>query len=404
MSVSKQKQKNRFYSIVFTIVLVITLLLITFYQNRFIPTNSDQKIVQSNAEQTVADNVDFEQNTNVELADPKQQLLKHIEKNQIVTQKSNVIKLDKQQLIDWVNANDFAKARHYLIKKASSAVDVQDNSFLGEVMQLLGRVSATEGDLASTEVYLFEALDIFKLILNHQQIANTQLLIGRMYAKRREIAKRAGNAYDDLLIARYYLSKGRTYVAKQIIDSSIEENLELGRSGAVASAYKSLARYYGSRQNYNDERDALVKAANYYAESGQDLQAMLVLSELRQKYASADTIETLRSEIESKLFNYESQINLVRQARDYMKLYSLYKSKGQQGRAWEFRVKASEILSRSDKRDMYFRMPDVMALLFDSNTNLDKAEDYYAKARQSYLDQNDIDAYNHVVNLQQVLK
>ena len=211
-------------------------------------------------------------------------------------------------------------------------------------------------------------------------------------------------AYDDLLIARYYLSKGRTYIAKQIIDSSIKENLELGRSGAVASAYKSLARYYGSRQNFNDERDALAKAANYYAESGQDHQAMLVLAELREKHASVDTIETLQSEIESKLFNYESQINLVRQARDYMKLYSLYKSKGEQGRAWEFRVKASEILSRSDKRDMYFRMPDVMALLFDSNTNLDKAEDYYAKARKGYLDQNDIDSYNHVVSLQEILK
>jgi len=293
-------------------------------------------------------------------------------------------------------------ARHYLIKKASAAVDQNDNVVLGEIMQLLGRVSATEGDLASTEVYLFEALDIFEQAENQEQIANTQLLIGRMFAKRREIA--AGSAYDDLLISRYYLSKGRTYIAKQIIDSSIEENLQLGRSGAVASAFKSLANYYGTRQNFNDERDALIKAANYYAESGQDNQALEVLSELRDKHASGDTIERLRSDIESKLNNYESQINLVRQARDYMKLYSLYKSKGEQGRAWEFRVKASEILSRSSKRDMYFRMPDVMAILFDSNNNLDKAEDYYAKARKSYLDQNDLDAYNHVVSLEQGLK
>ena len=86
-----------------------------------------------------------------------------------------------------------------------------------------------------------------------------------------------------------------------------------------------------------------------------------------------------------------------------MKLYSLYRSKGEQGRAWEFRVKASEILSRSDKRDMYFRMPDVMAVLYDSNTNLDKAEDYYKKARENYLDQNKIDSYNHVVGLEQTL-
>ena len=404
MSDSKLKHKNRLYSIVFTIVLVTTLLLITFYQNRQSSLESELKVVKNVVEEKVALNNSIEENLTPEPPEPKQQLLQHIEKNEIVAKESNQIKLDKRKLLAWVNANDYAKARHYLIKKASLAVDQQDNSFLAEVMQLLGRVSATEGDLASTEVYLFEALDIFEQTQNHQQIANTQLLIGRMYAKRREIAKRAGNAYDDLLISRYYLSKGRTYIAKQIIDSSIQENLELGRSGAVASAYKSLARYYGSQQNFNDERDALVNAANYYAESGQGHQAMLVLSELQEKHESLDVIETLQSEIESKLFNYESQINLVRQARDYMKLYSLYKSKGEQGRAWEFRVKASEILSRSGKRDMYFRMPDVMALLFDSNNNLDRAEDYYAKARQGYLDQNNIDAYNQVVSLEQVLK
>ncbi len=402
MSVKRHNQKKTLYSMVFTLVLSASLLLVALYKNYHAASNKNTVLVQNEPSKSTA--VDhLQQQAEIEDKDPKQLLVEHIEKNNSVLEKSDSIKLDKQKLIEWVRNNNYAKARHYLIKKASAAVDQQDSLVLGEVMQLLGRVSATEGDLASTEVYLFEALDIFSGTQSHQQVANTQLLIGRMYAKRREIAKRAGNAYDDLLIARYYLSKGRTYIAKEIIDSSINENLKLGRSGAVASAYKSLARYYGSRQNFNDERDALAKAANFYAESGQDHQAMLVLSELRDKHASLDAIEQLQSDIESKLFDYESQINLVRQARDYMKLYSLYSSKGEQGRAWEFRVKASEILSRSGKRDMYFRMPDVMALLYDSNTNLDKAEKYYAKARQSYLDQNNIDAYNRVVSLEQIL-
>ena len=403
MSEIKPNENKTKYGVLFTLVLAVSLFLLTLIQNKYFRDSTSNRlaIVETNNNQ--------EKEISVQVKPVKQppntknNLLNHIKNNDLVEKPSDLIKIDKAKLIAWVNNNDYSKARHYLIKKASLAVDENDNAFLGEVMQLLGRVSATEGDLASTEVYLFEALDIFEQSQNQQQIADTQLLIGRMYAKRREIAKRAGFAYDDLLVARYYLNKGRTYLAKEILDSSISENLKLGRSGAVASAYKSLASFYNSQQNHNDARDALVEASRHYADSGQDKQAQQLISQLKDKQVSLEIIQNLESEIRSKLKRYDSQITLARQARDYMKLYSLYKSKGEAGRAWEFRVKASEILSRSDKRDMYFRMPDVMAVLYDSNSNFDKAEDYYEKAREYYLDQNNIDSYNHVVGLEQIL-
>ena len=192
-SISRQKQKNRFYSIVFTIVLVSVLLLITFYKYHFPSSQSHINIVQDQVEQTSVAKLTGQDGLSLDRTDTKKQLLKHIEDNPISSSEADSIELDMRKLVAWVNTDDYAQARHYLIKKASMAVDQRDNLILGDVMQLLGRVSATEGDLASTEVYLFEALDIFEQTQNYQQIANTQLLIGQMYAKRRGIAKRAGS-------------------------------------------------------------------------------------------------------------------------------------------------------------------------------------------------------------------
>ena len=171
----------------------------------------------------------------------------------------------------------------------------------------------------------------------------------------------------------------------------------------MASAYKTMARYYRDVNDTSGEQLALIEAGKYYAHSGQSSQAMDVVSQLRQKQAPLDLIEDLELQIEHRLLRYESQITLVSQARDYMQLYSLYKSKGEQGRAWQFRVKASEILSRTDKRDMYFRAPDVMALLYDSNFNAHRAADYYQQAADHYLSENLMPAYQQVEELQSSL-
>ena len=169
-----------------------------------------------------------------QIPESKQALLKSLNQQHDSESDSNVSvtnRINIEQLIRWVNLNQFQKAHHYLIEQASKAVDQQNHQQLGNIMHLLARVAATQGDLASAEVYLFEALVIFEQISDRRKVADTHLLIGQMYAKRRQIAKLAGWAYGDLLMARFYLSKGSHHDAKQTLDSSINDNLKLGRTG-----------------------------------------------------------------------------------------------------------------------------------------------------------------------------
>ena len=343
--------------------------------------------------------------TRIETAAPdrKQILVEHIESRPLKLPASSRINLDYQQLVEWVNNDQYVLARHELMKKASAAVDQNDKHTLGEIIRLLAKVSATQGDLASAEVYLFEALDIFSRLGESRQIADTQLLIGQMYTRRRQIAQQAGWAYGELLLARFFLSEGNSYAARESLDKTIRHNLKLGRTGAAASAYKTMARYYRSIGDSTGATDSMIEAARNYAHSGQDLNAQQVIDSLREQQVSLAVIEELEDDISNRLARYESQITLVRQARDYMQLYSLYKIKGEAGRAWEFRVKASEILSRTSKRDMYFRSPDVMALLYDSNFNITRASDYYKKAGDIYLSQNNLDGYDRVMSLKSSL-
>ena len=395
------KQLNRRYDVVFGIILAAVLIIIAAINKK--PLNNPEVVTAHNASST---NENFRQKINTadhydsQLIESKRILINSLDiaDNQKSSNKSSPL-IDKSQLLDWVSANEFSRSHQYLIEKAANAVDMNDHQQLGQIMQLLAQVSASQGDLASAEVYLFEALEIFKLLSNRKALADTNLLIGQMYARRRQIAQMAGWAYGDLLMSRFHLSKGSYYQAKDTLDASIQDNLKLGRTGAVASAYKTMARYYRAINDKVGAQNAMVEAGKYYAHSGQAHQAAQVIQQLNQDQAPLDLVEELKQQIEMRLSTYESQINIVSQARDYMQLYSLYKSKGEFGRAWRFRIKASEILSRTDKRDMYFRMPDVMAVLYDSNFNIAKASSYYKQASEYYLSHNQIQAHETVEGL-----
>ena len=335
-----------------------------------------------------------------QLEDSKHDLIKSLQVSATqVTEKTPSVLIDEIELLRWIKTDNFSDSHQYLMTQAAAAVDLNDHQQLGLIMRILAQVSASQGDLASAEVYLFEALEIFKQLNSDEDLAKTNLLIGQMYAKRRQIAQMAGWAYGDLLMARFYLSKGNHYQAKDTLDASIQDNLKLGRTGAVASAYKTMARYYRAVNDYTGEQNALIEAGKYYAHSGQSYQAQQVVQQLYEQQAPQAMIESLEQQIEMRLSRYESQINIVRQARDYMQLYSLYKSKGENGRAWQFRIKASEILSRTNKRDMYFRMPDVMAVLYDSNFNIVKASSHYKQASDYYLSQNQLQAHQRAEEL-----
>lgn len=386
---------NRRHETVFGVLLCAFLIIVSVFYNRW-----HQKVPDVVAVNNPPTDQEFRQKINA--AEPYDKQLKESTRrliDSLSALKSNATANVSKQLIDedkllrWIRAGNYSTSHHYLIERASTAVDLSDYRQLGQIMRILAQLMASQGDLASAEVYLFEALEIFEQLDSRDELANIKLLIGQMYARRRQIAQMAGWAYGDLLMARFYLSKENYYQAKDRLDVSIYENLQLGRTGAVASAYKTMARYYRAVNDSYGEQNALMEAGKFYAHSGQSYRARQVVEQLYQRQAPLDLIESLEQQIESRLSAYESRVNIVQQARDYMQLYSLYKSKGEHGRAWQFRVKASEILSRSDKRDMYFRMPDVMAVLYDSNFNLAKATDYYKQASDYYFSQNQLQAH-----------
>ena len=395
------KQINRRYEVIFGFVLAAILIILAVISKS--PRDSSELVLTGNdtfKNEEFNKKISTSKDYDSHLTESKQRLISSL----VVTAlpentKSQSDMIDKKKLINWIRNDNFSKAHQYLIGKAARAVDHNDHQQLGQIMQLLAKVSASQGDLASAEVYLFESLEIFKKLHNHKELADTKLLIGQMYARRRQVAQMAGWAYGDLLMARFYLSKGSYYQAKDTLDTSIEDNLKLGRTGAVASAYQTMARYYSAINDTVGEQNALIEAGKYYAHSGQSLKAEQVLNKLSQDQAPLDIIDMLKSQIAMRLSTYQSQINLVHQARDYMQLYSLYKSKGEQGRAWQFRIKASEILSRTNKRDMYYRTPDVMAVLYDSNLNVAQATSYYKQASHYYLSQNNLKAHNKAEKL-----
>ena len=391
---------NRRHEVVFGVVLASVLIIMAVIERQ--PDSENHQIVTSDHSvmpEVVIDKPNAATQFDNHIDESRKNLVSLLETQQIQGNHHAVSLIDAGQLINWVKAAQFSKAHHYLIEKAANAVDSSDHQQLGQIMQLLARVSASQGDLASAEVYLFEALEIFKQLNNQQALADTNILIGQMYARRRQIAQMAGWAYGDLLMARFFLSKGNYYQAKDTLDASIKDNLKLGRTGAVASSYKTMARYYRAIHDTTGEQNALIEAGRYFAHSGQSYQANQIVQQLYRDQAPLDLIQSLEQQIESRLSMYESQINIVRQARDYMQLYNLYKSKGEHGRAWQFRIKASEILSRTDKRDMYFRMPDVMAVLYDSNYNLVKASDFYKQASDYYLSQNQVHSHQRAQKL-----
>ena len=395
------KAINRRHEAVFGIVLAAILIVIAVLGKH--PQDKSSEVVMLKkvpAEQDFRQTIVTANHYDSQLSESKRVLISSLETpNGTGTVESPTELIDERRLLRWIRAEDYLVAHHYLIEQAAKAVDLKDHQQLGQIMRLLAQLSASQGDLASAEVYLFEALEIFKLLNNRQDLAATNLLIGQMYARRRQIAQMAGWAYGDLLMARFFLSKGRYYQARDTLALSIQDNLKLGRTGAVASAYKTMARYYREVNDTAGEQDALIQAGKYYAQSGQSYQAEQVVVQLHQRQAPLDLIESLERQIEFSLSKYESQINIEHQARDYMQLYSLYKSKGEHGRAWQFRVKAAEILSRADKRDMYYQMPDVMAVLYDSNFNISKASDFYKQASDYYLSQNQFKAHQRAEEL-----
>ncbi len=306
-----------------------------------------------------------------------------IEQKQVDNTHKSVVGFDPKLAALLANG-EFAQLREELLKLAAVAVSDNDKNRLGYILNLLGQISIQEQDLYSAEVYLAEALDIFRNLEDEIGSAQVYLQLGRTHLKSRQIARVAGTAYDELQVGRWYLNHGLLNIAEEYIVNSIENNLSINRYGSAASAYESLGKLYLQLDDYEQATAAVFKSARMFSASGQKYRAKQVLKLMPQSERDNNELTQLSGEIESNYQNYKDSILQIERAKDYKRLYRYYRNTGDQERAWKFRLLANNSLGEISKRALFHRQQGVLAILYNSNDAMDLAEDYFVQAKQTF--------------------
>ncbi len=276
---------------------------------------------------------------------------------------------------------EYKKARAVLMEIAAGAVNEGDKGRLGSILLLLGNVAMEEQELDTAEVYLLEALDIARTARDAPGTARVYMQLGRLHIRSRQLARSAGDAYDTLLVARNQLSRGQYSAARNNLGNTIRANLAIRRYGAAAGAYETKVRLHRTLHETYDAQLAAAEAARLYATSGQPNQALMMLAELEQMGADQSHVAFLVEEIKSLSAEHDNDASEIERAKDYQRLYRHYVSKGEYERAWKLRVLASQSVAKTSKRSMYQRQADVLAVLYNSNSAMEKAKNYLARAK-----------------------
>ncbi len=297
-------------------------------------------------------------------------------------------------LADLVAAGEFRRASAILMKRAAAAATANDHRALGANLLQLGRIAVAEQDLDSAEVFLLEALDLAREHGDERAMAHVNHELGRTHLRARQLARKAGQAYDTLLVARNELDRGDYASSGEKLSRVIEENLAIRRYGAAASAYESLASLYRALHDGYLAELALVEAARLYASAGSDQRAGLVLRELQRSGIDEGGIHRLSSELSSLSARFRNDVALMERARDYQRLYRHYLAAGDNERAWQLRLLSSQSLARTNRRTLYHRHADVLAVLYDSNRAMELARNYFGQASSQFDNQGLTDLAN----------
>jgi hypothetical protein len=172
--------------------------------------------------------------------------------------------------------------------------------------------------------------------------------------------------------------------AEKYIRSSIRRNLVINRYGSAASAYESLVRLYLDEGNFPEASTAAFESARMFAASGRIARARKVIESLPASITKPWQLAELQGEIDLRYQEYQDGILQIERARDYRRLYFYYRGKGDQERAWKFRLLASNSLSQVSKRTLFHRQQGVLALLYNSNEAKELAEEYLVKAKDTF--------------------
>ena len=283
-----------------------------------------------------------------------------------------------------VESGDTLAARAVLIDRAAEANESGDRRTLGYILALLGEVSFESRDFGAAQIYLDEALGHFTAIGDSIGEAYAYMQFGRMHIKSRAIARHAGEAYNLMLLARYQLSHFQYDAAETNLARVIDASLAIDRFGTAAGALTSLSRVIRETGRTHEAEQALSRAAELHAASGREFKARELLEELLAQGVDPYLVDQRRAAVDRALTRFHEDTRQVLQARDYRSLFYQYRNAGNDRQAWTFRIKAADMLAQTSKRAMYYRQPDVMAILYNSNFAMASAHRYVEQARSIY--------------------
>ncbi|MDC0948312.1 hypothetical protein OAS86_03065 [Gammaproteobacteria bacterium] len=278
---------------------------------------------------------------------------------------------------------DTVQARQLLVRAAARAVESGHEESLMWILNWLGRVNLVAGEPRGARAHIDEALKV-AMRLNHPEgVANAYLQLGRVEQSLREQARGAGQANDLLHLGRTLRGRGRTVEARTSVIESVQLNRQLGRVGAAASGLEllaTMARTGGTRQQWLDHTH---NAARQWVRAGQQQRAAALLDDATAWLSAQEreTFQRLLNDEQQRLAANESQRH---QISEFLSLYRHFAATGDERRAWAFRVKADEARGDDAAHKQYRRKPEVMAVLYSSNSNLDSARRNYQQAIAYY--------------------
>jgi hypothetical protein len=273
-----------------------------------------------------------------------------------------------------------------LLEVAAAAVAEDDQTRLGGTMLLLGEVAINQQELASAEIYLQEALYLAMSRDDVMATARSYQLLGQLNIRARELARRASNTWDELWQARNSIARGYYRGVNENLQSVIANNLEIRRYGAAADAWEALASLHEQVDDGYQAQQARIEAARLFASTGQMSHVRRLVDGLDRTFYSDIDIAEIEREMRGLFEEHLDDLSKTSQARDYQMLYHHYLRNGQVERAWQFRIKSSEMLASTSDRSMFQRQGDIIAVLYNSNFAMDRAKKYLKQADAIYSD------------------
>ena len=282
---------------------------------------------------------------------------------------------------------DYKQQRYALINNVSQQANISNYREMANRLLELGELSIESLELIDAELYLEEALEIAWMIDSPQLKAQSYQQLGHLNIKKRNLARRSAFAYDSLLVVRNQIALNQFENTESILQTIVNDNLAIRRFGAAASALETRAAYHEKLFEFYQANLAYIEAAQLWAITGASQRARQLINKLHKNEIDEFELSRVNEQIEASVLRYESDRYNNATAQDLKRLYFLYKERGEEQKAWEFRLQANEIMLKTSDQAMYQRQPDVLAVLYKSNTAMDKAEFYLDKAAQLFKQQ-----------------